>query len=257
MNKLLQIKLGDIVGLAIDFLKRLFTFLIGVAIVLIKLIIIFLPVFLLYRWNFQHSDKLLEYIKVLIWPLFAFYFVRQYKSEVGDLINRIISFPTPFGNMYAIQQPIDKPFSKIEYSKSTIESTKVDEKKVGDDINLLKKELEMKNKQIIDERKNGFGYYLKHQFEKAYRVIFGSQISILLALEFANKNIMSHEAVHKIYEVSEFHSTYSFSDYISFLLSFGFITFDGINITYTLSGTGQEFLNYLRKEKLPFNKKPY
>ena len=256
MNKLLEIKLGDIVGLAMAFLKRLFTILIGVAIVLIKLIIIFLPAFLLYRWNFQHSDKLLEYIKVLIWPLFAFYFVHQYKSEVGDLINRIISFPTPFGNMYARQQPIDKPISKTEYSKSAIESIKVDEKKVGD-IDLLRKELEMKNKQIIDERKNGFGYYLKHQFEKAYRVIFGSQISILLALELADKNIMSHEAVHKIYEASEFHSTYPFSEYISFLLSFGFITFDGINIIYTLSSTGQEFLNYLRKEKLPFNKKPY
>lgn len=259
MKAFMEVKLGDIANLIKSFIYRLLLILIGISLIFLKLIVIFTPVYLLYKWNFQYADKILEYIKVLIWPIFSFYFIHQYKDEIGLIIKKINSVPTPLGpidinNQFIRPEPIS---TKSEFEKDTKEQRTIDVLQNEPVQERLKKELEASKKETEAARDLGFSYYLKHKFEQAYRAIFGSQIAVLLSLELAINNVASYDAVYKIYQTSEFQPSYPFSAFIGFILSYGFVTFDGINNTYTLSSIGRRFLNYLREEKLPLSKKPY
>lgn len=241
MSNLRDKSLGDIVSLFRTFINQFLSILIGISFLFIKLIFIFFPVYLLYRWNFKYSDKLLEFIRVLIWPMFAFYFIHQYKVEISELIQRIIAIPTPWGTLAAKQnKQTDKGVNENDLKKLT-----------------QNKELQEKDEQIKAERELGFSYFLKYNFEKAYRSIFGSQLTILRAMELTDNMKMSYNTIFEIYKTSEFYPGYQYNSYMGFLLAYKLVTHNGIDNTFTLSTIGQRFLNYLREEKIPLDKKPY
>ncbi len=97
--------------------------------------------------------------------------------------------------------------------------------------------------------------YTISSFEKAYRLIFGSQIA---AVEFANVNGPVAENILRIFYDSvierepEFYATFSFEQWLSFLLNHGLIFRN--DAAFAISIIGKDFLKWLVDEGLPKNK---
>jgi hypothetical protein len=184
---------------------------------------------------------LLEYVRVLVWPgvvslsLFVFF-----KENLINLINRIKDLEVFGVKVSANQQKIEiPPQSEVEDYKSIANDykTKIDE--LGSSNEKIKQELI--NTQI----------YL--DFERIYRLIFGSQIDILKSLRMAgiigeptSNLIFSFVVTQRMYSLL---SSWSFTQYISFLSSSNLITFKDDKYFITEKGNG--FLTYIEFLNLP------
>jgi hypothetical protein len=97
--------------------------------------------------------------------------------------------------------------------------------------------------------------YMVGSFEKAYRLIFGSQIA---AVEFANVNGPLQENTLRIFYDSakerepESYATFSFEQWLSFLLNNGLLF--TVDDTFAISIIGKDFLKWLIEEGLAKNK---
>lgn len=142
------------------------------------LIIITLPIFALYYWNFQYVDKILDFLKISWWPLIALFFILTFKKELSQFINEVKELDI-FGNKAKRYKPIpnqeSKPSKELnvseEYKKINAQY-KIIIDSLGNNVDTLKNQLA--NKEI------------ELDFERIFNIIFGSQLFILKYLTTAN-----------------------------------------------------------------------
>lgn len=188
-------------------------------------------------------ELILEYIRVLVWPtivsLSLFIFFRNNFKELINRIKKLEGFGVKVSaNEQKIQNP---PRSEVEEYKSIAldYKTKIDE--LGSNNEKIKQDLI--NTQI----------YL--DFERIYRLIFGSQIDFLKQLrkasskgESINNFIFLFTITQRIYPIL---STWDFPQYTYFLSSNNLILFKENKYFITDKGNGFlayiEFLNFPQK----------
>jgi len=109
------------------------------------------------------------------------------------------------------------------------------------------------NDQVSGDRDT---YLLAYHFEKTYRLIFGSQINILMGLE--QKPVEISETINYYNTTSWKSRNYNFAQYIGFLLSSLLIKVNEKTSQYEITLIGRYFLNYMRSNNLQMqNKLPY
>jgi hypothetical protein len=96
--------------------------------------------------------------------------------------------------------------------------------------------------------------YLYTHFDRTYRLIFGSQLSLLQELNAAPSTRPAVEAHYTIATLlaPEFYANYSFDQWLHFMIAAVLVRVDGENINITVGG--REFLKFVVQEGLSFNK---
>lgn len=90
-------------------------------------------------------------------------------------------------------------------------------------------------------------------FERTYRLIFGSQINILLMLEKNTK--LSRAILEAVYGRTFWANTpYKFNEYMGFLVGNNLVNYDPSDDGYYLTELGRGFLQYLASNNIPLYK---
>ena len=176
----------------------------------------------------------------------------EFKEEVKKLIPRIINVKTPLVDITTESNQRKKQVgSKLNKKLKNIN----DNLKNADDVN--KKLLELNNK-TSNERDI---YLLQYYFEMTYRLIFGSQLYILVNLEI--QSCMHKKNIEDIYNNTIWIlQNYPLNSYIQFLENSFLIEYKTDEETYYITNLGRLFLNYLRTNNIDLinnniNKVPY
>jgi hypothetical protein len=99
-------------------------------------------------------------------------------------------------------------------------------------------------------------FQLGYHFEKTYRLIFGSQLSILTGIMTSVK--LPRSLAGEIYRKTQWRvHGYTFNDYMGFLVRSGLIAFNATEDTYSLTPLGMVFMEYLANNKMPLYKEPF
>ena len=193
----------------------------------------------------------IQIIKILAWPLTVLLIVQKFGKEIKDLINDIrISFS--FGDK-RIEVAHDKTEElkqkQVDVSdKSEIDKLKEENKKHGD---IEKSLLELQE----NTAKTKDAFFLGFHFEKTYRLIFGSQLTIL-NLMYQHGEI-TDALVQAIYRRTIWANGYPYDQYIGFLINSGLISQISTNQNYSILPIGRAFMDYLNSNNIPLNKQPY
>jgi hypothetical protein len=195
----------------------------------------------------------LEYFKVLAWPLTVLIIAFLFRNEVQDFLKRISEFKFKDFQISAPQQKL--PHSEIsEEVKGEIKETIEEKKKeIEQKENIPATSTQEQTKQQISALLTQIAtLQTAFLFERTYTSIYGSQI---ITLENLRKNIhgMWHLALATWYENFRQNDpiirNYPFSDYIGYLLNIGLIrsieTEQGRK--YMITDLGTDFLNYIEK----------
>lgn len=197
---------------------------------------------------------ILEYIKVIVWPVIVSGFLLYFRNNIRGLIDRITTIKEPGGTEIRAEQErkiekqeegigkiSDENIKKdlqlqIEEVKKTYEEELSKEKKASTDkdkiINNLLEQLSFKSLQL--------------EFEQIYKLIFGSQIDLLKRLRQsssgeANKDtIFFFALIQRLFTVF---ASWTFSQYMNFLSTTGLIYFN--NDRYFITDKGKAFLGYI------------
>jgi hypothetical protein len=152
-------------------------------------------------------------------------------------------------------------WDRPEYVKGRLEAlNKQQEEKETDKKSLNEMETFAKNagKMLEAETIKKNQYLLFYHFEKIYRLIFGSQINILLDAEMNQGKIDLPKTV-LMYRISGWNEKgYDIGNYTSFLLNMGLLNYTTGKMPkdcfYSLTPLGRSFLQYLRENNIPLNK---
>ncbi|MFA6097638.1 MAG: hypothetical protein WC788_08520 [Candidatus Paceibacterota bacterium] len=160
------------------------------------------------------SQDILEYLKVLIWPLVILLIVYLFKSNIADLIGRIEEWEAPFigkGKTHGVnpQQEIAKTFPRDEGKdfKMVIDAK---EKEIS--------ALKDNEQELVDKLTRA---QIELDFERIYNLIFASQIDLLLKVNAFGKVEFAYVLDH--YSRAQQASAsllkdWTFSQYIKFWL---------------------------------------
>lgn len=212
-----------------------------------SIIIISTPVFLLYYWNFQYVDKIIEFLKISWWPIVVLIIIFIFKDELGSFINEISELSI-FGNKAKREKQIpnqeNQPSKDIELSK---EYKEINEQykniinSLGNDVGTLKDQLTRKEIEL--------------DFERIYNVLFGSQLFILKYL--TTTNFTGLNDIAKYYETIQKNNptlqSWGIDKYLSFLISSQLIepaASGGFQITLK----GKVFITYIESRNYTINK---
>lgn len=175
----------------------------------------------------------LDFIDTLAWPaavvgLVAFFLVR-FRESVGGLLDRIQEVKGPAGTGFTAPA--------APTGQSPIEPDK-------------------------DELRKGYEtYYVLYQFERIYRVIYGTQLTFMLAFLVDPNRTLPEVSLTPAYDLhvqrTEGEVNYTVPTrevYVSFLISSGMITRDDQARTYQLTDWGSAFLNYINQQGMSYAK---
>lgn len=234
-----------------DFIKNLFapvwSFLSAFLKVAYILFFLGLLVFLIYYWNFDKADKVFNFLQLSFWPIVALVILFLFKNQIATLIEKGIVIMLPGGQEVRVglpapqQEPTQKnPEPKnIEDFKDITKPYENEISKLGEDREKLRTEL--LNIQI----------YL--DFERIYRVIFGSQIELLKRLRTLSP--MSEPAKDTIFffvlnqRLFPTLVNWTFGQYMAFVLNTGLIVQN--NDSYFITDRGRAFLAYIELMNFP------
>lgn len=194
-------------------MKNIITILKVILKILYFIIVVSVPFFLLYYWNFQYVDKIIDFLKISWWPLILLFIIFIFKEELKTFINEVSELDI-FGNRAKRGKQIpnqeNQPSKKIEFLKDY-------------------KELNDQYKNIIDSLSNNADELKKQltnkeielDFERIYNSIFGSQILILKYLNTAN--FVGLNDITKYYETVQKNNPvlqgWGIDQYLTFLVS--------------------------------------
>lgn len=219
------------------FKTTIFLFLIGVII------------HITFSWNFEKSDKIFHFLEASLWPIIAILFIFLFKNEISAMLIKGFQIIFPSGHEIRTGDTIPKqeerqkdPLPKNIESYEEVRKKTEEKIEKGQDIEKLKKDLI--NAQI----------YL--DFERIYRIIFGSQIDLLKRLrpifpsgEFSKDVILFFVFTQRLFPVF---TSWSFDQYLTFLFNVGLISFSSDQYLITEKGKAFlayiEFLNYPKKD---------
>jgi hypothetical protein len=204
------------------------------------LIVITLPVFVLYYWNFQYVDKIIDFLKISWWPLVLLFIILLFKEEVGSFINDISELDI-FGNKAKRNKQIpnqdSQPSKELDVSKEykeINEQYKTLINSLGNNVDTLKNQLA--NKEI------------ELDFERIFNVIFGSQIFILKYLLTAN--FVGLNDIAKYYGTVQRNNptlqSWGINQYLFFLISSKLIE-PAISGGFQITPKGKLFIMYIEE----------
>jgi len=194
----------------------------------------------------------IDFVKAVVWPTTIFLVLNKFGNEIKALIEHI-KITLSFGD------------KKVEITHERAEELKLQQESTPQDSQV--KELKEENKKHSDIEKRLLelqenitrdknALFLGYHFEKTYRLIFGSQLSIL-NLAYGHGKI-SDALVAAIYRRTVWASSYPYQDYINFLVNSGLLTqLNPSDGTYSLQPVGKAFIEYLNNNYIPLNKIPY
>jgi hypothetical protein len=207
----------------------------------------------------------MELIKICLdsWPLaflifgifFLFIFRKPILLFVGGM-KEICVGNTKFSADLNVRQEAEKPadISKTEALANSFQSPMLVELE-----NAMRERLGKEVKNPAEREKILIKHLavtaISHEFERVYRVIFGSQISALQI--FASQELVSPENLLPIYEqakrnYTEFYRSISFDSWLKFLVDFVLMAQQGNKVGVTIRG--KEFLKYLIDAGIPATK---
>lgn len=200
--------------------------------------------------NISRADWLLilEYLKILVWPIIVTVFIVYFRNEIRQLIKRGLNFKFPGGPEIGFGNIPSQEDQNIDKSTNTDDINKFGE---------IFKKYETKIKEIGDTRQKleteliNTTIYL--EFERIYNMIFGSQVLLLKVLK-------SNQEINKLFYNSENIVNYFFSIkanwpqelqnwtaglYMKFLMDSSLISFNGHIDQYSITDKGVAFLSYI------------
>lgn len=192
-------------------------------------------------------------MEIIVWPILVLIlsviFMLTFKKDISNLIARISGVKLPGFKATTEQEIINKPFDKVpsdELMKSFDSKFLLEqEKKITDDL---------RGRNIIEDvEKNKIlirflaATQIQLTFERLYSHIYGSQLNILQSLN-SNPNGDTKDAIIQIYSQAsqmypEVYKTYSFDDYIGFMINFNLV--EQKNGRYHITYIGKDFLTFI------------
>jgi len=238
-------------------MKKIYSFLKTTIINLIPFIIFFLCLVVLFKFlNQKVSDTILEYLKIISWPLSFIISILLFRQNLSRLIDRIKGLSTPFGSVDT---------SKLEEQQNNFDDEELSLKRIPENIIIEKEaeiraELEQKYGEVVKDYQENYekdrnnlinelsirDLYL--DFERTYNVIFGSQIALLRIL-MAQMSIGESRAFLELYfqgikqKFLASFTNWTVDNYISFLINKNLI--DTGNGMYKITEKGINFLSYI------------
>lgn len=193
-----------------------------------------------------------DVIKAIAWPGTVLLIISKFENEIRELINHI-KISLSFGG------------NKVEISHAEAEQLRIDQGSAISKEEAEKLKDENENHRGIEKKllelnenttKDKDAFFLGYHFEKTYRLIFGSQLSIL---KIANQTgFVQDPLAAAIYGRTSWANTYPYKDYIGFLISSGLLgKLDSSNESYSILPFGKAFIDYLQNSGIPLNKQPY
>lgn len=185
---------------------------------------------------------ILRFLEIAVWPFLVAVALFYLRKEIKALLDRI------------------KSVSAAGLTFDTVASQKGQEA-LEDNLKVLAEEV--KRHKNIEEQllklneetvQSRLAYQLAYHFERAYRLIFNSQLTVLIALSRSPEPGMNMALLQAIHRRTLLAATYSYDNWIGFLLNSQFILYRPQTDTYALSELGFMFINYLSENHLSLDK---
>lgn len=191
------------------------------------------------------AKDILEYIKVLIWPIVVFLIAFTFRANISHLIERMDEWEIPFVGK-------GKAHGALAQQQETIKTDVVVAQNEGEDFKAVvaAKETEISalkdnTQQLIDKLTRA---QIELDFERIYSHIFSSQIDLLLKInnfplvEFAY--IVDHYG--KVQQAAiAILKDWTVFQYIQFLINNQLIEYRVDTMTVSITQKGRAFLSYL------------
>ncbi len=224
--------------------KKIATAIIAFAIIIIQwigavsywIILVTLPFYLLFVWNFKYANILVEFFKYSLWPLVALTFIFLFRDNLGKLIDEIKEL-----NIWGAKTYREPPQQDVNNKTS---------QEIGDDYKKLygeyKQQADKLTKTNDELQKELVNTKIELDFERIYTSIFGSQLNLLELLIKLNKiNLAVLDLYYSTVQKKNLAlSDWSLSDYLRFMINSGLIQSadDGFEITLK----GRVFFSYVK-----------
>ena len=183
----------------------------------------------------------LDYLQTFLsWPVVSaiviIYFLKLFKEPLSDFFRRMIK-----GQVYGVA---------LEASSPSEQRKEIKEGKIPQSQEAIEKYIQENPKEVIKE-------YLRilqsYWFERAYNLIYGTQISLLEHLSTKGEDGEYYVNLFSFYKEfqdrSQLFST-QMADYIGFLQDMKFIEYagEGSNLKVKITPFGIDFLSYLKSQ---------
>lgn len=206
---------------------------------------------------------ILNYLGVLSWPFVISVCVIYFRKNLAGLIDRITIIKGPGGTEIRAEEKTQA--NEQKQAEKTIDTEKI-ERLAKKQIKEIKSQFE----KTLDEEKRSkdatINYLLDQlsiktlelNFEKVYRVIFGSQISLLRSLLSQDPKGKTIEEVLIFFAMVQrawqpTFQSWTTDQYLNFLITNGLVEFT-FQSTYKITDKGKYFLGYISNLGYPENK---
>lgn len=187
----------------------------------------------------QAVDRIIGLIRVSWLAIFLYFFVNKFQSQIGYFIDRLKRIGLP-GDI-SLEAQAKEQTVEAEEDKNKLNQLATD-LKLSENVNSRLLEL------LGQTTKSKQDFELLFYIEKIYRLIFGSQLTILDRL---NKSLEGIDLITIVllYRISGWQERgYPIDQYLGFLQNFALMTFDSIKQRYFITPFGGLFLEYLQRE---------
>lgn len=195
--------------------------------------------------SLEFSKIVLDYIRVIIWPVTVVTIAFCFKIEISNLINRIISGELPGFKFNATPKQEKKDESNLESKLQQVpddEKNKLEEliKEKEDVLTSVNQDNDQLKKELIKKE-------IELDFERIYNIIFASQIDLLSKMVtlgyLGTQNVVQHfELIRRAFEPT--FNGWNLQAYLQFLVAQQLIE-QKDNHTIAITVKGKAFLQYL------------
>lgn len=186
------------------------------------------------------AQLVLEYLAVLLsWPVataaIAFVFFKTFKGPLADFFRRMVR-----GEAYGVRLEAASPAEQVQEAEQI---------KALPEQGQIEKWIAENPKLVLEEYQRAVNGYL---FERAYNLIYGTQIQLLDHLE--KKGEEGEKYVNLLPYYNDFRQrsgwNTQFADYLNFLRTSNFVEVvgDGSDVALRITPWGVDFLSYIKTQ---------
>ena len=185
----------------------------------------------------------IDLIKTLLpYGLMGFIFW-YFRKELKNLINKgVLKVSAPGFSLETANQQKEKFSAKEKKEIKTLNDELENTKKA-------QQALEQLQKDTVQARKT---FFLGYHFEKTYRLIFPSQMAILVFMSNSNgemQDLLAKTSFIRTIWAQNFGFTYE--QFIGFLINSGLVAYNNDKTKLSLTPLGKTFLEYIKNENMP------